>query len=172
MYRSTTRPPSHLSRTCCPGCVHLGPLWRTAVSLASYLPYPNHSIVRSRYSNCYCNGRRLEYKIPNKSILRHRLFKVWRDYFGFELIYDNYDLFMDVLAVKGRQFLLAQMPHAVMVRDFSNATFFRWTQLQRADIVWQPVNRENVEPSSTAKIWSRLGARLCRSCRSSQAVVY
>ena len=59
------------------------------------------------------------------AILRHRLFKVWRDYFGFELVYDDYDLFMDVLAVKGRQFLLAQMPHAVMVRYFFNATFFR-----------------------------------------------
>ena len=79
---------------------------------------PPHSIVQSRYNNCYCNDRRLEYKIPNKAILRHRLFKVWRDYFGFEMVYDDYDLFMDELAVKGRQFLLAQVPHAVMVRVF------------------------------------------------------
>ena len=97
---------------------------RQAFSLASRLSYPRHSLVRSRSNNCYCNDRRLEYKIPNKAILRHRLFKVWRDYFRFELVYDDYDLFMDVLAVRGRQFLLAQMPHAVMVRGFSNATFF------------------------------------------------
>ena len=63
---------------------------------------------------------------------------------------------MDVLAVKGRQFLLAQMPHAVMVRYFFNATFFRlaltaegWyslaaaskktlnlRQLQKSGLVW------------------------------------
>ena len=48
---------------------------------------------------------------------------------------------MDVLAVKGRQFLLAQMPHAVMVRDFLMQLSFDWLQLQRAGIVWQPVKR-------------------------------
>lgn len=54
--------------------------------------------------------------MPNKSLLHHRMLKVWRDYFGFELVYDDEKLLMDVLAVEGQQFLIAQMPHAVMVR--------------------------------------------------------
>ena len=53
--------------------------------------------------------------MPDKAILGHRLFKLWRDYFGFEVVYEDYDFFMKVLADKNQQYLLAQMPHAVMV---------------------------------------------------------
>eukprot|EP00904_Undaria_pinnatifida_P001777 jgi/Undpi1/115/HiC_scaffold_1.g00115.m1 len=58
--------------------------------------------------------RRLDHRMPDKAILGHRLFRLWREYFGFEVIYEDYDMLMKVLADEGQQYLLAQMPHAVM----------------------------------------------------------
>eukprot|EP00904_Undaria_pinnatifida_P007772 jgi/Undpi1/4124/HiC_scaffold_16.g07491.m1 len=40
--------------------------------------------------------------------------RLWREYFGFEVVHEDYDMFMKLLADKGQQYLLAQMPHAVM----------------------------------------------------------
>eukprot|EP00904_Undaria_pinnatifida_P001666 jgi/Undpi1/114/HiC_scaffold_1.g00114.m1 len=40
--------------------------------------------------------------------------RLWRGYFGFELVCEDYDMLMKALADEGQQYLLAQMPHAVM----------------------------------------------------------
>ena len=62
--------------------------------------------------------------MPDKAILGHRLFRLWREYFGFEVIYEDYDMLMKVLADEGQQYLLAQMPHAVMVIISTGSTPF------------------------------------------------
>ena len=62
--------------------------------------------------------------MPNKAILRHSIFKLWRDYFGFEVVYEDRDLLMKTLADEELKLLLAQMPHAVMVIICSDSTSF------------------------------------------------
>ena len=62
--------------------------------------------------------------MPDKAILGHRLLRLWREYFGFEVVYEDYDMFMKVLADKGQQYLLAQMPHAVMVKNSNDSMSF------------------------------------------------
>ena len=62
--------------------------------------------------------------MPDKAILGHRLFRLWREYFGFEVVHEDYDMFMKLLADKGQQYLLAQMPHAVMVKISADSMSF------------------------------------------------
>ena len=62
--------------------------------------------------------------MPDKAIFGHRLFRLWRGYFGFELVCEDYDMLMKALADEGQQYLLAQMPHAVMVKIYIDSTSF------------------------------------------------
>lgn len=62
---------------------------------------------------CY---RPLPYRFPEKEFLKHELFALWREFFDFRAV-NEFGQAVDVEALtKDDTYLLAQLPHAIMVR--------------------------------------------------------
>ena len=53
--------------------------------------------------------------MPSKSIVGHLILRLWRDYFGCEIVFSNHDVLLEEMSIEGQRFMIAQMPRAMMV---------------------------------------------------------